>query len=648
MGAHADATVVFNTRIDESGAQKDLNKIERDIEKTKGKLKEQTGKQSGLKADLDAAKKAAEETEATIHRLKKELTEAQEVTDWRSDSGPMETSFEDFYASQQKQKEIPKQLKKQEELLAKQAAEVKRLEKDYKDISDDVTNTTAALAQAETRAGQLAQKITKAGKSSEKMAKATKKARKQMDAFGKRIAAVVRSALIFTVITQALAKFRDWLGRVVKTSDEASSAMAKLKGALLTMVQPLVEVIIPAFTFLVNVATKVIMALARLFAWLSGSSVKANAKAAESLYNEAEALENVGSAAKDAQKQLAGFDEINKLSDTSQSGGGNSDTIAPDFNFSEADSFGDKFLEIFSVFEPFVARVKEFLVELITFDFSPLGEGLSMMLTGLLTGDFPMFVEGFKLLLNTLVEYILHVAVSVLEFLRDIWHMGVDWVQTLINSFLDWLDEITGGQLHNTIEAVRLLFNNLVEDAKLIFDGLIDFLVGVFTGDWEKAWEGVKKIFSGIFNAIGDIVVGVVNTAIGIIKDLIGWIKEAVSQLKEMWTNRKPGSGSGGIGGWGSFATITASSVPALAQGAVIPANREFLAVLGDQKSGTNIEAPLSTIEQALENVMRRRGGAGGGPITIILELNKREFGRAVYECGNEETQRVGLSLTGG
>ena len=48
--------------------------------------------------------------------------------------------------------------------------------------------------------------------------------------------------------------------------------------------------------------------------------------------------------------------------------------------------------------------------------------------------------------------------------------------------------------------------------------------------------------------------------------------------------------------------------IPKLAQGAVIPPNREFLAVLGDQKSGTNIEAPLSTIEQALRNVLAEQG----------------------------------------
>lgn len=613
--ANADGSIIFDVDIDEKEAQKELNGLSKKISSTKQKL-------SSLREERLPLAEQAKQLGAALDRAKEKLAQMQSVSGTPAES-----------------------IKYQEETVKSLQSRWDEVQSRVERYDNKIKTAEKTLAQSETRAGELAQKIANAGKSSEKMAQATKKARKQMDAFGKRIAAVVRSALIFTVITQALAKFRDWLGRVVKTSDEATAAMAKLKGALLTMVQPLVEVIIPAFTLLVNVATKCVMALARLFSWLSGSSVKANAAAAESLYNEAEALEGVGGAAKDAQKQLAGFDEINKLSDPSQGGGG-ADTIMPDFDFGEVDGFGDKLREIFSIFEPFVTRAKELLAELVAFDFSPLGEGLSMMLTGLLEGDFPMFAEGATLIINTLDAFIRHAAVALLEFIRDIGFMFLEWVSSLGNSFLDWLDEITGGRLSNTIAAIRLLFNNLIEDVKLIFDGLIMFLIGVFTGDWEMAWEGIKKIFSGIFNGIADIAIGTVNTIISFIRDLISWIERAIAKLRELLSAKSNVGGSGGIGGYGSFATVTASAVPHLAKGAVIPANREFLAVLGDQKQGTNIEAPLSTIEQALENVMRRRGGAGGS-ITVIMELDKREFGRAVYEYGGEESQRVGVSLEG-
>ena len=65
-----------------------------------------------------------------------------------------------------------------------------------------------------------------------------------------------------------------------------------------------------------------------------------------------------------------------------------------------------------------------------------------------------------------------------------------------------------------------------------------------------------------------------------------------------------------GIGGkkFGiNMSTVSAPQIPYLAQGAVLPANKPFLAVVGDQRSGTNIEAPLETIRQAVELTLADR-----------------------------------------
>ena len=86
-------------------------------------------------------------------------------------------------------------------------------------------------------------------------------------------------------------------------------------------------------------------------------------------------------------------------------------------------------------------------------------------------------------------------------------------------------------------------------------------------------------------------------------------------------------------------------SIPRLAQGAVIPPNREFLAVLGDQKQGTNIEAPLQTIVDAFNIALAQNGNVGGGNTEVVLEIDGREFGRAVVEQGNRENRRIGTRL---
>ena len=90
------------------------------------------------------------------------------------------------------------------------------------------------------------------------------------------------------------------------------------------------------------------------------------------------------------------------------------------------------------------------------------------------------------------------------------------------------------------------------------------------------------------------------------------------------------------------ISTLTAPQIPYLAQGAVIPANREFLAVLGDQSHGTNVEAPLDTIKQAVGEVMEDlQAGQMAGFEAVVSVL--REILSAVYgiELTDEDVGRA-------
>ena len=91
----------------------------------------------------------------------------------------------------------------------------------------------------------------------------------------------------------------------------------------------------------------------------------------------------------------------------------------------------------------------------------------------------------------------------------------------------------------------------------------------------------VNKLISGINSVVSKPFSGI-NTALRQIKgiDILGI---------------KPFSG---------ISTISVPSIPYLAQGAVLPANKPFMAVVGDQRHGTNVEAPLTTIQEAVANVM--------------------------------------------
>ncbi|MDO4832423.1 MAG: hypothetical protein Q4A45_03350 [Clostridia bacterium] len=150
-----------------------------------------------------------------------------------------------------------------------------------------------------------------------------------------------------------------------------------------------------------------------------------------------------------------------------------------------------------------------------------------------------------------------------------------------------------------------------------------------------KVLDKLKNAGSGMGKAISDWFAGIPNTIKNALNSVIDKINTVSARISDKLSFSLPFD-------LGDF-SITIPRIPRLAQGAVIPANREFLAVLGDQKSGTNIEAPLSTIEQALENVLSRRSTEGSK--VIVLKVDKREFGRVCIDAANLENSRVGVRM---
>lgn len=178
--------------------------------------------------------------------------------------------------------------------------------------------------------------------------------------------------------------------------------------------------------------------------------------------------------------------------------------------------------------------------------------------------------------------------------------------------------------------------------------------------DWVKnAWNAVKNFWNAhiapVFTAkwwldlgktcINGLIAGFeggINGIISAFESMINWIVDGLNKISfdiPDWL----GGGSFGINlPRANFGRV---KIPRLAQGAVIPPNREFLAVLGDQKQGTNIETPLATMIEAFQMALDSRGGYNGGNTEVILEIDGREFGRAVVEQGNRENRRIGTRL---
>lgn len=628
--ANADGSVIIKADIDDKQAQKELNALEKKIEALQEKL-------TNKKSARDTLFNQANNLGAQLDQAKAKLAQMK--------------GGGEFFTS---------------DAIKQQEASVASMEKEWNAMNDKLDKQNAAIREGEAeldrmkaKSGELGKQLGNTGKNAGKIQEGLDKASQGMEAFTKRVKMLAKRALVFTIIARALAALRDWLADVVAVNGEARDAIAQLKGALLTLAQPLVQIIIPAFTALVKVLATVVSFIANIVSALFGTTAKESANAAKSLNDQKNAYKGVGGAAKSASKQLASFDEINKLSGE---GGGGSGIIQPDFstaaNFAFLDKIADKLKkigqDIVNLFKDvtgfignvfsgdwgaaldniinFVSHARILLADLLDFvgyifgaiidtiiekcglAGTPVGDmltgikdivqGALGLISGILTGD-----------LEKMKQSVIQMLTGVKTFVFGIW----DWFKLGLTSLLDWLDGKTNGRFHEIIELAKTYVSDVIDGVKQIFGGFIDFLTGVFTLDWEKAWEGIKEIFRGIWNTI----VGVLEAAVNLIIKGINWL---ISKLNSLQIKIPDWLGGGSFGF--NIRPIAELQIPRLAKGAIIPPNREFMAVLGDQKQGTNIEAPADLIRQIVREEINNFGG--GEDITIKFTGDLAQLARVL------------------
>ena len=147
--------------------------------------------------------------------------------------------------------------------------------------------------------------------------------------------------------------------------------------------------------------------------------------------------------------------------------------------------------------------------------------------------------------------------------------------------------------------------------------GISEFLAGAFTGDWKRAWNGILYFFKGIINSL----IGLMNALLTKLTGTLNAVIRMANAVRFTVPKWVPGIGGQQFGL--SMKTVSTPQIPYLARGAVLPANKPFLAMVGDQRHGTNIEAPLSTIQQAVGSVMtdlQRAELAGHARTEAVLE----------------------------
>lgn len=323
------------------------------------------------------------------------------------------------------------------------------------------------------------------------------------------------------------------------------------------------------------------------------------------------------------------------------------------------------------------AELAQAILDLLSAAVTGLADGLSA-LAGQLVGDF---IQGVKQWFDD-VQTQAAVAGYGDNVARYLFDGFINGLEALWNGIGQWIyDHIFTPFKNGICEAFGI--HSPSTEAKswgsYISQGLLDGLASKWeniTGwlrdlkqNFVDAWDNIRAKTTETFNSLGqtisDIWNGISSTIKNAVNGIIGFINRMISAvvtginavinaLNGLSFDLPDIFGGGHVGF--NISTLTAPQIPYLAQGAVIPANREFLAVLGDQSHGTNVEAPLDTIKQAVAEVMEDlQAGQMAGFEAVVsvlreilsavygIELTDEDVGRAV-----QRWQRKQLTATGG
>lgn len=732
---NTDGSVVIGVNMNTKQADKEIAKLTSNIEKTEQEIDKTSRKRQ--EAQQKSLFQAGE-----LDQEKAKLQEIQDrLSDIRSMSKDKGVPLETRESIKAQIPIVQQELSDQKTRVSMLQAEWNKTENSVDRYNQKIADATEKLNRQKNEAGELTHHIESAKRASSGMGSAIGYAGEKMDKFFSRVKKLATRVFVFTVITSALRSLRTWLSNTVKSNDEAQKSISKLKGAMLTLAQPLVNVIIPSFTKLVNILAKVAAMAANIVSKLSGKTVEESAAAAKNLYEEQKAIEGVQDAAEDAAGSLAGFDEINKASSQTSDIGASTDETAPDFSGLIDTKLGEM--------EAIVGGALLAIGALLAFSGVNIPLGITLMAIGALTLSAVAKENPDAIILSLQGQIGAIAAILSVAFLAigaiiafsganiplgiALMIVGASVLATTVAVNWDTIQNTLQGPIGKVVAIVSIAL--LALGAILVFCGAaiplgIGLMIAGAVGlaatvavNWNaivQALQGPIGMIVGIVSAsllvigvillftgagiplgLGLIAAGAAGLAVAIAPNwnaLSEKIKGVWDSIKRWWNtyvakyftadywkqlgkdmiNGLIGSFEKGLNnilsGAGSFVNsiigvlnnipgVSINSVswgnvklPRLANGAVIPPNHEFAAILGDQKHGTNIEAPLATIQEAVATVMEDYSMANlaghEATVEVLREILQAvlgiEIGDDIIGRANERYQQKMNTARGG
>lgn len=441
-------------------------------------------------------------------------------------------------------------------------------------------------------------------------------------------------------------------------------SFGSLKYAIADAVAPIATVFIP----MLNAAIQAVIQFANVVGqFLRGvlAGITGNKNLTSSAKEATRSEMQLGSAAKSAgkavQRSLASFDQLERLHQPTGSGGGggsgggvdiwggfNPDPVSP-----QVQAMVDKVLALlaplmaidllplqlalqtlwtsftglaavlgealnflwFEVLTPFIAWIMETLapalveffaakLDMITAALAPVVEGIQILweaLTPVIDFIGTMVItalenwrQRFLMLAQVFQEkhpVIVGIFQNIGQMVTQMWNLAAPVLTAFANHFSYVFNAVT--------QSVGIAIGYILD----MLHGLTTFLSGAFTGNWQTAWDGIRLFLKSAVNGVISLLNSMLARLVSALNAVVG-VANRLSFTVPSWV---PGIGGRHFGV--SLPYVSTPSIPYLAKGAVLPAGKPFLAMVGDQRHGTNVEAPLSTIQEAVALVMEDQTG---------------------------------------
>lgn len=498
---------------------------------------------------------------------------------------------------------------------------------------------------------------------------------KKIDKFKNKMSRLIGTAMIFSLMRNQLTSLRNGFISLLKQNDDFSNGLGQIKANLMTAFAPIYNACLPAINSLMNSLARLAGTIAMFTSGLFGTSIDDARKSAKGLSKD---LNKVGSSAKNASGNLASFDNLEVIGSSNSSGGVDNNSV----NYDAEISYNQKLLDILNAVKDFIVENKELILGFLSgiafgilaiklgvegiegLAFGTILAGIVILIQSIVEfiqdpswDNFAKILQGLAILLTGVAIAMLAVnaanpvawiilAIAMIVALVAVIIKNWDTVKNVLGSVGDWIynhiikpvaDFFSGlwqgikNGVNSSVQWVKDKFWSIID----FFNNLISKIVGFF-----------KSLGTKVGNAIGSAFITVINGVLGAVENILNFPIKSINKLIKT-INKVPGINLG---------TLPTFKLPRLASGAVIPPRHEFAAILGDQKHGTNIEAPLETIKQANREVMQEFLGTLSNlndqereivlkNMTFVLQFGSSNFQKIVIDSIRLSEKELGKQL---